>query len=333
MTAAAIPAKTYRTMRRITPVLNILSAKARARIALPDVGALTAGAQYTVTASALYLRSGPSTSATQIALMPNGATVIAAGGSENGFAEVSWNGKSGWAAEQYLQAVGGGVTGPDLAAGDYYVKTHDGSGVNLRALPSTQSTIVTGLTEGTRVHVVGANQNGFAQVDQPSLGWVASQFLSATKPVQGVQVGVGDTLDTTTLQLRTMLATWAASTGYSDFGAPGDFFPTPEAKQRETEAIIAFQKQTGLPETGTADDATVARLRAYVAELQQAGTATTPTIPTTALPQSKPLPQLPPTPTVVTTTTEDRTARTATGAGLGILVVIAVIGAFWIGAK
>ncbi len=56
----------------------------------------------TVTASALNLRTGPSTSYTILGQMPNGATVTILQGPSNGWYNVTYNGTTGWCFGDYL---------------------------------------------------------------------------------------------------------------------------------------------------------------------------------------------------------------------------------------
>jgi cell wall-associated NlpC family hydrolase len=62
------------------------------------------GQKAKVTASALNLRTGPSTSNAIIAVMPSGA-VVDVSAAQNGWYKVSWNGKVGWCSGLYLTPV------------------------------------------------------------------------------------------------------------------------------------------------------------------------------------------------------------------------------------
>lgn len=57
----------------------------------------------TVTASALNLRSGPSTSYAILRSMPNGAVVTVVQGPSNGWYQVTYQGTTGWASGAYLE--------------------------------------------------------------------------------------------------------------------------------------------------------------------------------------------------------------------------------------
>lgn len=63
------------------------------------------GVQYKVTAkTGLWIRKGPSTSDAKIVAMPHGATFVSTKSSD-GWVYGTWNGKTGWAADQYLKRV------------------------------------------------------------------------------------------------------------------------------------------------------------------------------------------------------------------------------------
>lgn len=171
-----------------------------------NAGALEIGHVYRTTASQLALRAGASPSEKVLEWMPTNTLVTAAGGDAmNGYQLVTnmTTKTMGWASEQYLAALSDTQPGPPLPAGTYYLTTHDGLGVNLRPVPSTALPALATLPDGTPVHTTGNNQNGFAQVDSPRAGWMASQYLSATPPAgaqftpanvpQGAPVVIGGT--------------------------------------------------------------------------------------------------------------------------------------------
>lgn len=75
--------------------------------ALFSADAAVVGQKARVTASALNLRTGPSTDHGVIAVMSNGAIVDVTAQS-GGWYKVSWNGKVGWCSGTYLTPAGGG---------------------------------------------------------------------------------------------------------------------------------------------------------------------------------------------------------------------------------
>jgi cell wall-associated NlpC family hydrolase len=149
----------------------------------------------------LRLRDGATTDAGTIAVMPEGATVsvLASGiydGAGTAWAQVSWDGMTGYAAADYL-SIGGGAAPPaepvvdepassgGLAIGDRAaVVGTGGGGLNLRDEGSYNGGVVTILAEGVIVTVLdgpywdGAG-NGWYLVDYSSMsGWVHGGYLA-----------------------------------------------------------------------------------------------------------------------------------------------------------
>jgi len=148
------------------------------------------GATATVIDGSLNLRSGPGTSYSIVALMPNGATVTVTGAITNGFYPVTYGNLSGYAASQYLSF---GSTPSQTAT------VIDGS-LNLRSGPGTSYSIVALMPNGATVTITGAQQNGFYPVTYGALaGYASAQYLQiGSAPPPAV-----DTATTTTgLNLR-----------------------------------------------------------------------------------------------------------------------------------
>lgn len=149
----------------------------------------------------LYLRMGPSTDTQPIIGMPFGAIVQATGQEQNAFAQVVYNGQTGWASEAYLaeapqvqqvaqvaqQLLGGGmqqvaqqqqgpagvqlgITGQDVALRSQpMISTPDfGNGSNVIVLTN----------KGEVVTTLGPRQNAFTQVNYKGReGWMSDRYL------------------------------------------------------------------------------------------------------------------------------------------------------------
>jgi cell wall-associated NlpC family hydrolase len=149
----------------------------------------------------LRLRDGATTDAGTLAVMPDGATVSvlateiydASGAS---WANVTWDGMTGFAASAYL-SIGGGSAPPEqpvvdepetsggLAIGDRAaVVGTGGGGLNLRDSSDYNGGVITILPEGVVVTVVDGpawdgDGNGWYMVDYSSMtGWVHGGFLA-----------------------------------------------------------------------------------------------------------------------------------------------------------
>ncbi len=156
----------------------------------------------------LYLRSGPSTTASVLRTMPNGAQVEVTGSDQNGFTPVRYQGTAGWASAQYL-----GVTpsptatpvtptpspGPSPTSsptpsptptstpvptvpGGSPVATAvvsvSGANLNMRSGPGTNYAVIRGLASGVQVDVMGDAVNGFLPIRvQGTSGWAHQDYL------------------------------------------------------------------------------------------------------------------------------------------------------------
>ncbi|MGN5650599.1 SH3 domain-containing protein [Bacillus sp. Brlt_9] len=136
-----------------------------------------------VTASALNLRS--SVNGPVVATMPNGAKVEVISKS-NGWTQVKYGGKTGWASSEYLKeeagsntggnngntgGTGGTVTPPKTTT--YAIVT--ASALNLRS--SVNGPVVATMPNGAKVEVI-SKSNGWSQVKYGGkTGWASSEFL------------------------------------------------------------------------------------------------------------------------------------------------------------
>ncbi|MED2737453.1 SH3 domain-containing protein [Bacillus toyonensis] len=159
----------------------------------------------TVTASALNLRS--SVNGPVVATMPNGTKVEVISKS-NGWTQVKFGGKTGWASSEFLKeeantntggntgntgGTGGTVTPPKTPT----YATVTASALNLRS--SVNGPIVTSMPKGTKVEVI-SKSNGWSQVKYGTkTGWASSEFLkeeagSSTGGNNGNTGGTGGTV-------------------------------------------------------------------------------------------------------------------------------------------
>jgi uncharacterized protein YraI len=160
---------TRRTVRLVTTLL-ILAAVVAPALAMPR----SARAASAVTTSALNLRAGPSTDQRIRLVMPEGAEVEIIGGPRHGFYKVAYNGREGWASGDYLDVGGGSGDGGGASSGSTLVT----SALNLRTGPSTSSSIILVMPEGSHVDLTGDSDNGFlGVVYRGTYGWAHSDYL------------------------------------------------------------------------------------------------------------------------------------------------------------
>ena len=135
----------------------------------------------TVNTNGLNLRSGPGTNNPVILVMPSGASVMLTGETNNGFSALTYNGRSGWAASQYLS--GGGSAPPPTNGGSSPGPTGSATvntnGLNLRSQASTSSGVMAVMPNGAGVTLTGQRQNGFVSVTyNGQSGWAYEQYLT-----------------------------------------------------------------------------------------------------------------------------------------------------------
>jgi len=138
----------------------------------PSTSPPTTGNANATTTSDLNLRSGPSTAASILAVMPVGARVAVTGSVDGGFYPVGYAGQSGWAAADFLLLDGAAPPAATASA----TTTSD---LNLRAGPSTADAVLLVLPPGSTVELLGETSNGFTHVSYGgSTGWAFAGYLS-----------------------------------------------------------------------------------------------------------------------------------------------------------
>ncbi len=145
----------------------------------------------------LVLRSSPSTSGAVLATMPKGAMVqILNPAASPGWAQVSYQGKTGYASSQYIKMPSAalppslpGLPSPTPTTAAQVTATVTGTGVNMRSAPSTTAGVVSQLNKPEIVNVLNwnaATAGGYswAQVARSSgqSGFVAKNYLSLNAP-------------------------------------------------------------------------------------------------------------------------------------------------------
>ena len=134
---------------------------------------------YTVSASANF-RSGPSTGYAIISVIPKGATFTLNGRTQNGYASITYQSRSGWVLASLVVAAG---TSPDPVIIGTARTT---SAVNLRSGPSTSNQVLRVVPSGATVQISGTVRNGYRYVIHNGLaGWIADQYLSRSGDDQG----------------------------------------------------------------------------------------------------------------------------------------------------
>lgn len=163
---------------------------------IAGLGGLPASAKTTMTATTgVNIRSGPTTGARIVGGLYRGQTVTAISTSGN-WTKISFGSGSAYVFSQYLV---GGASLPKAGASQTRVTTTD---VNLRKGPGLSYARKTVLPDGTTVTLTGKVARGYTEVRYRSTtGWIASQYLTATKglpKISGTRVATADLLIRTT---------------------------------------------------------------------------------------------------------------------------------------
>lgn len=149
------------------------------------------------TTADLNLRAGPNLTSDILAVMPYGATVTLTGRTQAGFYAVRHQGNDGWAHSDYLTlgaapaadpAPAAPASDPPPAAAPAQGPTgtvYTTSDLNLRAGPSTSTSVLTVIPSGAAVTATGQSQAGFSSVSYNGAdGWAHADYLTSSAPAQ-----------------------------------------------------------------------------------------------------------------------------------------------------
>ena len=121
------------------------------------------------TTANLNLRAAPSLSAPIYLVIPNGAEVgRATSGDTNGFAQVTYNGVTGWASTAYLRWPDAGMSTATTTAN-----------LNLRVGPSLTAPVILVIPVNSTVQLTGQGSGNYAYVIyNGTAGYAASAYLN-----------------------------------------------------------------------------------------------------------------------------------------------------------
>ena len=135
----------------------------------------------------LQLRDGPSTSSNRVIVIPKGAQVESTS-SVNGWDQVTYQGKSGYAASAYLKVSSEGAPKPVVT------KKYTTGNLSLRKGPDTSNGIILTIPKGSLVESI-SSVNGWDQITyQGTSGYAASAYLS-TEPITDTKVKGSEILE------------------------------------------------------------------------------------------------------------------------------------------
>lgn len=147
----------------------------------PDGG--NAGSDVGFVTDEVNFRAGPSTADEIYQEVPEGSIVVITGRERNDFLPVVYNGQEGWISQAYLDL---GNTTPDdgSSGGEETAVTTDS--VNFRTGPSLSASIISVVSAGKTVTLMGSEENGFHNVTYGGTeGWISGDYLMAVDGEDG----------------------------------------------------------------------------------------------------------------------------------------------------
>lgn len=171
----------------------------------------------TVTASALNMRSEPSTSSSVVTCLPRGSVVVLTGKSDGWYA-VAYKGSTGYMSGEYLDVSA-------TADGSFGEGTVTGNAVNIRSGPSTSDSVVGTRNKGDTLSVTGVSDNWYKVSLNGSTGYIRSDYLrlgsgggTSSSGGSGSSTNVKEASGTGTINAMAVRLRSGPSTSYSILG-------------------------------------------------------------------------------------------------------------------
>jgi uncharacterized protein YgiM (DUF1202 family) len=144
----------------------------------------------TVTASALNMRTSPSTSSSVVTCLPKGTTVLVTDSSD-GWYQVWYQGQEGYMSADYLSFT-------TAAQANFGTGTITGNSVRIRSGASTSSSVLGSADSGTTLSVTGVDGNWFQVSYNGSTAYVSGAYLSLASTGSSNSSSSSSTSNTTT---------------------------------------------------------------------------------------------------------------------------------------
>ncbi|MGL5506875.1 MAG: SH3 domain-containing protein, partial [Paraclostridium sp.] len=162
----------------------------------------------TVTASALNIRSGPSTSSSKVTKAYRGDKVEILETSNGWYKIKLSNGKIGWGSGDYITTSNSGSGGNTETPSTGKMATVTASALNVRSGPSTSNSVVGKAYKGNSVEILESS-NGWSKIklSNGTVGWASTQYLSTSGDNNnGGNTGGGNTETPSTGKMATVTA-------------------------------------------------------------------------------------------------------------------------------
>ncbi|PLR90802.1 SH3 domain-containing protein [Bacillus sp. T33-2] len=132
----------------------------------------TTSSTYTVTATVLNVRSGPGTNHARIGSLRQGSSLQVVQRLNNGWYEISFNGKRAYVSGQYVTTAGSSP----VASAVYRVNA---TGLNVRTGPGLEHRKIGLLKNGTVLNVIHRESNGWYKINfNGQTGYVSGQYVT-----------------------------------------------------------------------------------------------------------------------------------------------------------
>ena len=139
---------------------------------------VTSYAIVTTQSSALNMRSQPQTGSSIVTTLPRGARIGVIEWRSDGWARVSYEGSIGYASATYLTPEGQADTPDEVPAGTTATVNTVSDALNLRASPSTTSTVKRTIPKGATVELLQQGAEWCQVRYQGTSGYVATRYLT-----------------------------------------------------------------------------------------------------------------------------------------------------------
>lgn len=161
------------SIRVISLVLAVVMAVTCLSICASAAGAVKSGIGF-VTASALCLRSGPSTDTEVLAVAPNGEVVVVVDQENDEWYKVIYNLQEGYMHTSYLSVL-------DRENAELGYGKVNASSVNLRTGPDTSYNSVAHADEGDLVYIIGLNCGWYKVIFGEDICYIRSDFVDLSE--------------------------------------------------------------------------------------------------------------------------------------------------------
>lgn len=160
----------------------ILGAAAVASVAV--INKVDAASYNYITTSNLNLRASMSTSSQKLVTIPKGGKVTLIMKYSNGWSKVTYSGRTGYVASQYIKAAGNNTT-PTPSPSPSSKTARTTAVLNLRRGAGTSYSSIMKIPQNASVNVIASYSNGWSKVSYSGrTGFVSSQYLTTGGGVQ-----------------------------------------------------------------------------------------------------------------------------------------------------